>query len=330
MSTFTDQMYDNAATSSRGLVTGPLDAPLRRSWGEVHDQARRIAGSLANAGVGPGSAVAVLAGDPADVAPLAQAVWMRGASLTMLQQPTPRTDLAIWLADTNRAATMIRAALTVVGPPFARGGRAALRGGATSGYRRRAPDRTRNRTAAPGRVRGRDVSADLRVHRHPQGGADHPREPAGELRRLGHRSRRRCEHRRDGHLAAPVPRHGHDRIPHRPDAARHRARRHHPRPIPASPGAVAGPDHPLPRHHHLRTQLRLCATRPDPGTRRTGPLRPVQPARRDQRRRTHRRPRRASCGSRRVLASGCALGRSPPPTAWPRPPSPSPSILPRS
>ena len=118
MSTFTDQMYGNAATSARGLITGPPDAPVRRSWGEVHQQARRIAGSLANAGVGPGSAVAVLAGDPADVAPLAQAVWMRGASLTMLQQPTPRTDLAVWLADTNRAATMTRAALTVVGQPF--------------------------------------------------------------------------------------------------------------------------------------------------------------------------------------------------------------------
>ena len=118
MSTFTDQMYGNAETSARGLVTGAPDAPLRRSWGEVHNQARRIAGSLANVGVAPGSAVAVLAGDPADVAPLAQAVWMRGASLTMLQQPTPRTDPAIWLADTNRAATMIRAALTVVGQPF--------------------------------------------------------------------------------------------------------------------------------------------------------------------------------------------------------------------
>ncbi len=124
MSTFTDQMYGNAATSARGLVTGPWDAPVRRSWGEVHQQARRIAGALANAGVGPGSAVAVLAGDPADVAPLAQAVWMRGASLTMLQQPTPRTDLAVWLADTNRAATMIGAVLTVVGPPFGDGGRA--------------------------------------------------------------------------------------------------------------------------------------------------------------------------------------------------------------
>ena len=88
MSTFTDQMYANAATSERGLVTGPWDAPVRRSWSEVHEQARRMAGALGNVGVGPGSAVAVLAGDPADVAPLAQAVWMRGASLTMLQQPT--------------------------------------------------------------------------------------------------------------------------------------------------------------------------------------------------------------------------------------------------
>jgi fatty-acyl-CoA synthase len=118
MSKFTDQMYGNAATSARGLVTGSLDAPIRRSWGEVHQQARRMAGALANAGVAAGSAVAVLAGDPADVAPLAQAVWMRGASLTMLQQPTPRTDLTFWLADTNRAATTIGSVLTVVGAPF--------------------------------------------------------------------------------------------------------------------------------------------------------------------------------------------------------------------
>jgi fatty-acyl-CoA synthase len=118
MSTFTDQMYSNAATSARGLVTGPWDEPVRHRWAEVHQQARRIAGALADAGVGPGSVVAVLAGAPADVAPLAQALWMRGASLTMLQQPTPRTDLAVWLADSNRAANTIGADLTVVGAPF--------------------------------------------------------------------------------------------------------------------------------------------------------------------------------------------------------------------
>jgi fatty-acyl-CoA synthase len=118
MSTFTYQMYSSATTSARGMVTGPWDAPVRRSWAEIHEQALAMAGALANAGIGPGSAVAVLAGDPADVAPLAQAVWMRGASLTMLQQPTPRTDLAVWLADSERAARTIGAVLIVVGAPF--------------------------------------------------------------------------------------------------------------------------------------------------------------------------------------------------------------------
>lgn len=118
MSRFTDQMYGNAATSARGLITGPVDAPVRRSWGEIHEQARLMAGALANAGVGPGSVVGVLAGDPAEVAPLAQAVWMRSAAITMLQQPTPRTDLAIWLANTDRAASTIGASLIVVGSPF--------------------------------------------------------------------------------------------------------------------------------------------------------------------------------------------------------------------
>jgi fatty-acyl-CoA synthase len=118
MSSFTDQMYANAATSTRGMITGTFEDPIRRSWGEVHDEARRMAGALSDIDVVPGTSVAVLAGDPADVAPLAQAVWMRSASLTMLAQPTPRTDLATWLADTHRAARTIRAGLTIVGAPF--------------------------------------------------------------------------------------------------------------------------------------------------------------------------------------------------------------------
>src|ERR1700739_3123970 len=77
MSISTDKIYSGAATSTRGLVTGPFDAPDRHSWGEIHHQARSMAGALGNAGIGPGSAVALLAGDPADVAPLAQAGGMR-------------------------------------------------------------------------------------------------------------------------------------------------------------------------------------------------------------------------------------------------------------
>ena len=109
MSTFTETMFSNARWSLKGMVTGEPDAPVRHTWSEVHEQARRIAGGLARSGIGRGDAVAVLAGAPVEIAPTAQAIWMRGASLTMLHQPTPRTDLARWAAESIGVIDMIRA-----------------------------------------------------------------------------------------------------------------------------------------------------------------------------------------------------------------------------
>ena len=118
MSRFTDKMYFNAATSSKGMVTGEPTEPVRHTWGEVHERARRIAGGLAAAGVGPGDAVGVLAGAPVEIAPTAQGLWMRGASLTMLHQPTPRTDLVMWAADTMNVVDMIEAKAVIISDPF--------------------------------------------------------------------------------------------------------------------------------------------------------------------------------------------------------------------
>ncbi|MFE3793846.1 fatty acyl-AMP ligase [Nocardia tengchongensis] len=118
MSRFTDEMYATARVSHRGLVTGEPDAPLRQSWGEIHDIARRMAGGLAAAGIGPGDAVGVLAGMPVDIAPACQAAWMRGASITMLHQPTPRTDLQVWAHDTETVLGMIEARAVILGAPF--------------------------------------------------------------------------------------------------------------------------------------------------------------------------------------------------------------------
>jgi fatty-acyl-CoA synthase len=84
----------------------------------VHERARRIAGGLATAGVGNGEAVPVLAGAPVDIAPAGQAIWMRGASLTMLHQPTPRTDLQRWAAETTAVVKMIGAKAVVISDPF--------------------------------------------------------------------------------------------------------------------------------------------------------------------------------------------------------------------
>ncbi|OBB65976.1 fatty acyl-AMP ligase [Mycobacterium sp. 852014-50255_SCH5639931] len=118
MSRFTETMYGSAQSSSKGLVTGEPDCPLRHTWGEVHERARRIAGGLATAGVGHGDAVPVLAGAPVEIAPTGQGVWMRGASLTMLHQPTPRTDLRRWAEDTTAVIKMIGATTVVISDPF--------------------------------------------------------------------------------------------------------------------------------------------------------------------------------------------------------------------
>ncbi|WP_109527837.1 MULTISPECIES: fatty acyl-AMP ligase [Nocardia] len=118
MSRFTEEMYATAGSSDRGLITGEPDAPTRSTWGEIHGIARRMAGGLAAAGIGPGDAVGVLAGMPVDIAPACQAVWMRGASVTMLHQPTPRTDLGVWARDTETVLSMIEARAVVLGAPF--------------------------------------------------------------------------------------------------------------------------------------------------------------------------------------------------------------------
>jgi fatty-acyl-CoA synthase len=118
VSTFTETMYANAHSSSKGMTTGEPDAPVRHTWHEVHERARRVAGGLARSGVAHGDAVAVLAGTPIDIAPTAQGIWMRGASLTMLHQPTPRTDLQRWAEETTAVIKMIEADAVVISDPF--------------------------------------------------------------------------------------------------------------------------------------------------------------------------------------------------------------------
>jgi fatty-acyl-CoA synthase len=118
VSRFTEKMFRNARETTKGMVTGEPHTPVRHTWGEVHERARRIAGGLAAFGVGHGDAVGVLAGAPVEIAPAAQGLWMRGASLTMLHQPTPRTDLVLWAEDTTTVIDMIEAKVVLISDPF--------------------------------------------------------------------------------------------------------------------------------------------------------------------------------------------------------------------
>ena len=118
LSKFTETMYGNAQASSKGMVTGEPNCPVRHIWGEVHERARHVAGGLAASGVGHGDTVAVLAGAPVEIAPTAQGIWMRGACLTMLHQPTPRTNLQRWAEETTGVTKMIGAKAVVISDPF--------------------------------------------------------------------------------------------------------------------------------------------------------------------------------------------------------------------
>lgn len=111
-------MLATAAESTQGIVTGEPKQPRRQTWGEINQQARRMAGALVDGGLAAGSAVAVLAADPELIAPAVQAVWLAGGSVTMLHQPTPRTDLAEWAQDTIRVLDMIESRLVLLGAPF--------------------------------------------------------------------------------------------------------------------------------------------------------------------------------------------------------------------
>src|SRR5207248_7742068 len=99
---------ENSGERGRGLTTGEPEQAWRRTWAEVHADALRMAGALGE-DLRPGSAVAILAADPGLIAPAVQAVWLGGGSVTMLHQPTARTDLEHWAEDTLRVLKMIDA-----------------------------------------------------------------------------------------------------------------------------------------------------------------------------------------------------------------------------
>ncbi len=120
MSTLVHSWLAAPASEVTGLHSGDDPSDLRfRTWAQVRAAARRLAAGLAATGIGRGDAVAILAGDPGDVADLVQAIWLRGASFTMLHQPTPRTDLSVWLDETREVIAMLGAKALVVGEPFA-------------------------------------------------------------------------------------------------------------------------------------------------------------------------------------------------------------------
>ncbi|MBF6354042.1 AMP-binding protein [Nocardia higoensis] len=119
MSRITDLLFRQPAPEDTGLWSGESSSELSfLSWAQVRSAAATAAAGLADAGVVPGDSVAILAGGAEDVTVTVQASWMRGASFTMLHQPTPRTNLETWLADCREVVRMLGSRAVAVGQPF--------------------------------------------------------------------------------------------------------------------------------------------------------------------------------------------------------------------
>ena len=187
MSRFTDTMYRNAHTSTNGMVTGEPHHPVRHTWGEVHEKARRAAGGLAAAGVGHGEAVGVLAGAPSR-SPRPRRVSGCAAPLSRCCTSPLRAPTCCCGRRTPRTVIdMIDARVVIVSDPFMAA--VPVLENAASGSLTveqllgRRPDRSgRDRRGRPG-----DDAINVRLDRVSQGGPDHPPQPGvqrrGDVRR---------------------------------------------------------------------------------------------------------------------------------------------------
>lgn len=118
MSRLIDTLLASIERSQRGITTGGLANPHRATWAQVHTQARAVAATLLADGLRPGGAVALLAIEPALIAPAVQGVWLAGGSVTMLHPPTLRGDIDEWTRDSLRVLEMIEAVTVLIDPSF--------------------------------------------------------------------------------------------------------------------------------------------------------------------------------------------------------------------
>lgn len=55
---------------------------------------------------------------PVEIVAAGQGIWMRGASLTVLHQPTPRTDFGSWADETITGIEILSATTIFISEPF--------------------------------------------------------------------------------------------------------------------------------------------------------------------------------------------------------------------
>jgi fatty-acyl-CoA synthase len=118
-----------AAAAASAADAGPADGSRPRgitfvtggteehaSWAELYADAARLAGGLADRGVGPGSHVALLGPTTRRHVTLIEAVWLAGATLVVLPLPMRLSSIDDFVERTRRRIRQADVVLTLVDP----------------------------------------------------------------------------------------------------------------------------------------------------------------------------------------------------------------------
>ena len=94
------------------FVTGAVDGPQYSTdtveWSRLHEEARTMATTLQQRGIGPGSTVGLLGPTSRPLVTAIQATWLAGATLAMLPLPMRLGSIAEFVNQTRARASTPR------------------------------------------------------------------------------------------------------------------------------------------------------------------------------------------------------------------------------
>ena len=109
----------SAAVTFLGSAAGAAGPEQRVTWAELHDDARRVAAALQARGVAPGSHVGILGPTTRALVTAIEATWLCGAATVMLPLPMRLASIEEFVAQTRSRILASDSAFVVVDPQLA-------------------------------------------------------------------------------------------------------------------------------------------------------------------------------------------------------------------
>lgn len=101
MKSLVERLEEAATSTNRGITFVCEDPVVQCTWAQLHDEAKAVAVSLADRGVGVGSHVALLGPTSRDLVTTIRAIWLAGATVVVLPLPMRMSSIEAFVAQTR-------------------------------------------------------------------------------------------------------------------------------------------------------------------------------------------------------------------------------------